>query len=104
MRGRNDVGSSPQQQAVRVHVPPDVRYGVYANLAVISHSAHEFTLDLCQVPPEAQADDGAADLVTRVHLPPTLIPSLIRALQTNLEAYQGSFGSVRDVHTLEPGG
>lgn len=85
---------------VRVTVPDDVRHGVYANLALVSHSGHEFSLDLCQVQHGAEGDEVRADVVSRVHLPPTVVRPLIRTLQANLDAYEGRFGAVRQV---EPG-
>jgi len=87
-------GSHP---AVRVTVPEDVRQGVYANLALVSHSGHEFSLDLCQVQHGADGDEVRADVVSRVHLPPTMVRSLITTLQANLDAYEGRFGAVRQV-------
>ena len=87
-------GSAP---AVRVTVPDEVRQGVYANLALVSHSGHEFSLDLCQVQYGAEADEVRADVVSRVHLPPTMVRSLIRTLQANLDAYEGRFGTIRNV-------
>jgi hypothetical protein len=90
-------GSHP---AVRVTVPEDVRQGVYANLALISHSGHEFSVDLCQVQHGGDGDEVRADVVSRVHLPPTIVRSLISTLQANLDAYEGRFGAVRQV---EPG-
>jgi hypothetical protein len=86
--------------AVRVTVPDEVRRGVYANLALVSHSGHEFSVDLCQVQHGADGDEVRADVVSRVHLPPTVVRSLIRTLQANLDAYEGRFGAVRQV---EPG-
>jgi hypothetical protein len=38
-----------------------------------------------------------ADVVSRVHLPPTMVRSLIRTLQANLDAYEERFGAVRSV-------
>jgi hypothetical protein len=85
--------------AVRVIVPDDARQGVYANLALVSHSGHEFSLDLCQVQHVAEGDEVRADVVSRVHLPPTMVRSLIRTLQANLDAYEGRFGAVRQVES-----
>jgi hypothetical protein len=90
-------GATP---AVRVNVRDDVRQGVYANLALVSHSGHEFSVDLCQVQHGSGTDEVRADVVSRVHLPPTLVRSLITTLQANLDAYEGRFGAVRAV---EPG-
>ena len=83
--------------AVRVNVPEEARQGVYANLALVSHSGHEFSLDLCQVQHGADGDEVRADVVSRVHLPPTMVRSLIRTLQANLDAYEGRFGAIRQV-------
>jgi hypothetical protein len=88
------AGSAP---AVRVNVRDDLRQGVYVNLALVSHSGHEFSLDLCQVQHGTDTDEVRADVVSRVHLPPTLVRSLIRTLQANLDAYEGRFGAVRAV-------
>jgi hypothetical protein len=85
--------------SVRVTVPDEVRQGVYANLALVSHSGHEFSLDLCQVQHGADGDEVRADVVSRVHLPPTMLRSLIGTLQANLDAYEGRFGAVRQVET-----
>jgi hypothetical protein len=87
-------GSHP---AVRVTVPDEVRHGVYANLALVSHSGHEFSLDLCQVQHAVDGDEVRADVVSRVHLPPTVVRALIGTLQANLDAYEGRFGVVRAV-------
>ena len=87
-------GSHP---TVHVIVPDEVRQGVYANLALVSHSGHEFSLDLCQVQHAAEGGEVRADVVSRVHLPPTMVRSLIRTLQANLDAYEGRFGAVRPV-------
>ena len=89
-------GTAP---AVRVIVPDDARHGVYANLAFVSHSGHEFSLDLCQVQHAADGDEVRADVVSRVYLPPTMMRSLIRTLQANLDAYEGRFGAVRQVES-----
>src|SRR3712207_5186932 len=95
--------ASPQQDAaapaVRVTVPDDARQGVYANLALVSHSGHEFSVDLCQVQHGTEGDEVRADVVSRVHLPPTMVRSLIRTLQANLEAYEGRFGAIRQVES-----
>lgn len=82
---------------VRVRVAPEVRQGVYANLSLVSHSGHEFTVDFCQVQPGGSSDTVPADVVSRVHLPPTLVPSLIETLQANMAAYERQFGAIRDV-------
>ncbi len=94
-----DTGHDGSPPLVRVTVPEDVRRGVYANLALVSHSGHEFSVDLCQVQHGTDTDEVRADVVSRVHLPPTVVRSLIRTLQANLDAYEGRFGAVRQVES-----
>ena len=91
-------GAAP---AVRVNVRDELRQGVYANMALVSHSGHEFSLDLCQVQPAMDSDEVGADVVSRVHLPPTLVRSLISTLQANLDAYEARFGAVRRVEAAD---
>jgi hypothetical protein len=87
-------GATP---AVRVNVRDDVRQGVYANLALVSHSGHEFSVDFCQVQHGTDTHEVRADVVSRLHLAPTMVRSLIRTLQANLDAYEDRFGVVRQV-------
>jgi hypothetical protein len=84
-------------RTVSVRVPAEARHGVYANVSLVSHSGHEFTIDFCQAEPAADREPVPAYVVSRLHLPPTLIPSLISALQGNVAAYQEQFGPIPDV-------
>ena len=88
-------------RSVHVRVPDDGARGVYANIVLVSHSGHEFTVDLCQVCRAPDAGEVVADVVSRVHIPPTLVVPLIQTLQRNLDAYQDQFGAVRAVHGIE---
>ena len=95
-----DLNGVPDEGArtVSVRVPAEARHGVYANVSLVSHSGHEFTIDFCQTEPAADHDPVPAYVVSRLHLPPTLIPSLIGALQGNVAAYQQQFGPISEVH------
>ncbi len=95
------IESEPVPPSVHVRVPDDVSRGVYANLVLVSHSEHEFTVDWCQVQHVADAENVPADAVARVHIAPTLVPSLIQTLERNLEAYERQFGGVRPLDRVE---
>ncbi|HZA30702.1 MAG TPA: DUF3467 domain-containing protein [Propionibacteriaceae bacterium] len=97
MSDRIDV-SEEASRTVSVRVPAENRHGTYANVSLVSHSGHEFTIDFCQTEPASTADPIPAYVVSRLHLPPTLIPSLISALQGNVNAYQQQFGPIVEVH------
>ena len=97
MSDRIDVPEETSR-TVSVRVSAENRHGIYANISLVSHSGHEFTIDFCQTEPASTADPIPAYVVSRLHLPPTLIPSLISALQGNVNAYQQQFGPIVEVH------
>lgn len=86
----------PGGQPIRIQVDDAVKHGMYANFLVVSHSPHEFTLDFCQVLP---GGDGGiqADVVTRLKVAPTMVGKIIRALNTNMTAYEDKYGMVKEI-------
>lgn len=84
----------PQGQQLQVSIPDDRKHGTYANFLIVSHSAHEFTLDFCQIQPGGSASERRADVVSRVRIAPTLVGKVLRALNTNLANYEERFGAV----------
>lgn len=90
-------GDQPRRSAnVKVAVPDDQRHGTYANFLVVSHSAHEFTLDFCQMLPGEQGQ-VTAEVVSRVRIAPTMVAKVINALNTNLGGYEDKFGAVKAI-------
>lgn len=91
----------PQQggggQQLQVHVDDDRKHGMYANFLVVSHSPHEFTLDFCQVLPGGEPGKPRAEVVARVKVAPTMVGKIMRALNTNMTAYEDKYGLVKDV-------
>lgn len=87
----------PSGQQINVSVPDGVKHGVYANFLVVSHSAHEFTLDFCQVLPGAEDGKVKAEVVSRLKIAPTMVGKVMRALNTNMTAYEDKFGMVREI-------
>jgi Protein of unknown function (DUF3467) len=86
----------PSQQ-IQIQVDDAIKHGVYSNFLVVSHSAHEFTLDFCQVMPGGDDCSVKADVVTRVRVAPTMVGKVLRALDTNRTAYEDKFGPIREV-------
>ena len=77
-----------------VSVDPEMRHGSYANFLVVSHTAHEFTLDFCQSLP---GSEGTMDVVARLKVAPTMVGRILEALSENLAVYENRFGSVPHV-------
>jgi hypothetical protein len=82
---------------VEIAVPDAVKLGSYANFLVVTHTAHEFTLDFCQVLPGGDPALMQAEVVSRVKIAPTLAGKVIRALNENMTMYEDKFGLVPDV-------
>lgn len=88
-------GGGPQ---VNVQVDDDLRRGVYANFVVVSHSAHEFTLDFCQIMPRGEGTGTVtAEVVSRVKIAPTMVGRVLNALNTSMTNYEDKFGMVRRI-------
>jgi hypothetical protein len=92
-----DPDQPRQQQQVSVVVNDDVKYGDYANFLVVTHSPHEFTLDFCQLLPSGEPGRVNADVVQRMRIAPTMVARVINALNTNLNAYEEKYGSVKAI-------
>ena len=84
-------------QQIQISVNDTMKHGTYGNFLVVSHSAHEFTLDFCQVLPGGDGGSVQADVVSRIKVAPTMVGKIIRALNTNMTAYEDKFGMVREV-------
>ena len=75
---------------VTLQLPADLE-PVYANLAVITHSASEVVIDLAQVMPQVPQ----ARVRTRVVMTPLNAKLFLRALGENLGRYEKQFGEIR---------
>lgn len=77
-----------------VRVSDEQRPGTYANMLIVSHGPHEFTLDFSQIHP--QGEGGAtAEVVSRIRIAPTMVAQVLQALNTNLSNYEDRFGPVK---------
>lgn len=64
--------------------------GIYSNLALVSHSPHEFVIDFARMLPGVPKAKVAARLI----IGPSHMVSLIHTLQDNLARYERTFGPV----------
>jgi hypothetical protein len=82
--------NQPPQQQVQLKANDETLKGHYANMAQISHTKEEFGLDfILMLPPAAQ-------LQSRVILSPGHAKRLAKALQENIEKYEGSHGKIAE--------
>ena len=76
---------------LQIELKEDVAQGIYANLAIITHSSSEFILDFVRVMPGMPK----AGVQSRIVLAPEHAKRLLRALEENIGKYERSFGPVR---------
>ena len=88
-----------KQVQVQIHVDDDVAQGVYANVALISHTDAEFTLDFAYLQPQAPRAKVRARVITS----PKHVKRLIQALQDNVKKYEAMHGTIEASSQLPPG-
>ncbi|MBX9189891.1 DUF3467 domain-containing protein [Bacteroides sp. K03] len=90
---------NPNNQ-LQIELKEDVAQGIYANLAIITHSSSEFILDFIRVMPGVPK----AGVQSRIILAPEHAKRLLRALEENIAKYERVFGPVQlaDEQSLPP--
>jgi Protein of unknown function (DUF3467) len=76
-----------QHQAISARVPEKVGRGVFSTGALVLQGPHEFVIDFVLRMAHPQ------QIVARVILPPSIMPSVIAALKENLGKFQAKFGT-----------
>ena len=85
----------PQQRQIQIKASDEELKGKYSNLMQITHTQEEFVLDFFLViPPQGT-------LTSRVIMNPGHVKRMIRALQDNIEKYEGKFGKVAEAQAPE---
>jgi hypothetical protein len=76
---------------IQFNLAPEVAQGVYANLALITHSPSEFIVDFATMLPGLTK----ANVSSRVILAPEHAKRLLMALQDNIAKYEQQYGRIR---------
>ena len=82
--------ASQRQAQLNIEMPVDLD-AVYANIAIITHSASEVIVDFGRVLPRAPK----AKVHARIILTPTSAKLLHQALGENLDKFEAKFGQIR---------
>jgi hypothetical protein len=80
-----------QQQKINVELRPEEAEGIYANFAVITHSAAEFVIDFIRVLPGAQKSRVHA----RIVMAPQNVKAFVRALEENVKKFESQHGEIK---------
>lgn len=76
---------------LQIELDPEVAEGVYANLAIITHSSAEVIIDFVRMLPGTPK----AKVKSRVVLAPEHAKRLLLALQGNIANYERAFGTIK---------
>lgn len=74
----------------QLSIRPEIARGVYANIAIFSHTDKEFVLDFASVLPGMPG----AEVQSRVIMTPGNVKSVLLALQENINKYEAQFGHI----------
>lgn len=80
----------PKQNQINIELPEDLADGVYANLAIISHSHSEFVIDYIRMLPNVPK----AKVKSRIILTPEQAKRFLGALNDNLKKYEAQHGKI----------
>lgn len=87
-----------QDNKLDIELTEDIADGIYANLAIISHSNAEFVVDFVRMLPGIPK----AKVKSRIILTPHHAKRLLMALNDNVRKYENSFGEI-DMHNDDGG-
>lgn len=83
----------------QIELNEEIAQGIYANLAIITHSSSEFILDFVRVMPGIPK----ASVKSRIVLAPEHAKRLLYALEENIAKYERVFGEIKTPErTLAP--
>ncbi len=79
---------------INIELSEEVAEGIYANLAMITHSNAEFIIDFIKMMPGVPK----AKVKSRVILTPQHAKRLLKALQDNIQKYEAIHGPIKEPH------
>lgn len=84
------MANANNDNQLKIELSPEVAEGIYANLAIITHSSAEVVLDFIRVLPGVPQ----ANVKSRIVLAPEHAKRLLFALQDNVAKYEKAFGAI----------
>ncbi len=89
------MSNQPNEGQINIELSEEMAEGIYANLAVITHSSSEFVMDFIRMMPGVPK----AKVKSRVVMTPEHAKKLMRALADNVAKYEASNGVIREGDT-----
>lgn len=80
------------QNQMNIEITEEIADGIYANLAIISHSNQEFVVDFVRMMPNIPK----AKVKSRIILSPQHAKRLMIALEDNIKKYEAQHGTINE--------
>jgi hypothetical protein len=90
-----DQPTQPNQ--LNIEISEEVSEGVYANLAIITHSHAEFVIDFVNVMPGTPKSKVKARMI----LTPTHAKRFMKAMLDNVKKFETVNGTIQDIEAVE---
>ncbi len=88
-----------QKKQINIELRDEEAEGIYANFAVITHSAAEFIIDFVRVLPGTKK----SRVYSRIVMAPQNVKALLKALTENVKKYEARHGEIKAAGKNEPG-
>ena len=92
------ANQEPNDGQLKIELSPEVAEGIYANLAIITHSSAEVVMDFIRVLPGVPK----ANVKSRIILAPEHAKRLLMALNDNIQKYEQNFGKIQLPEQQQP--
>jgi len=87
------MSNTTNNNQLNIELPEDVAEGTYSNLAIITHSNHEFVLDFIRIAPNVPK----AKVKSRIILTPEHAKRFMRALADNIKKFEQANGTIQEL-------
>ena len=84
-----------ENQQIEIELNEEVAQGIYANLAILTHSSSEFVMDFVRIMPGVPK----AKVKSRIIMTPENAKRLLMALQDNVSKFESQFGKINTEET-----
>ena len=92
-----NMTEEPQNNQMNIEITDEIAEGLYANLAIITHSQAEFVLDFISVMPGLPKNK----VKSRIIMTPFHTKRLMKALTENVQRFEQANGEIVDLEQVE---
>ena len=91
------MDQNQQQNQLNIEISEEIAEGVYANLAIITHSHAEFVIDFVNVMPGTPK----SRVKSRIILTPQHAKRFMKALIDNVQRFEAANGKIKDLEDVQ---